>query len=541
MMIPIFLSELVRAIVMMSLSGGLLIVLLLLMKPAVRHRLPKLTQYCFWLVALVVLLIPIGRMVSLPSAVANIAPIQGIVERNVISTTEAQEQLFVEDARNVTVQDALHAGISEVPLAEGPGIATRAVTVFMALYLPIAGLVLLYSLLGYARFIKKLHRSSSAPHPSRYDMLLILTDGKRTPRLIMSEYAATPMLIGVLRPTIVLPKKAYSNEQLQSILLHELAHMRRFDVAVKWLTLLACAVHWFNPFVWAARREIDHACELSCDEVVISGLDTYGKQHYGDTLISLASNKKIPLPVLSTTMCAEKRALKERLSAIMKSKKYTKLTLLLSAIIFLAVTLTACAVAAGSNLNPVPTPELPTNYQIPADAPESPPADQTPDDAPETSEASITTEVSPENNQVQPTEAQQIETQSSEAQYWTTTLTDRGTFTFSPTPDITAGNLIVVQAGTVVTFRESGRSGARFGYAHNLMLTVPDLALWEEALFTDAPHLSDDDWDFDLSGRLRENIAQVLAGGSRSITLTEPGFYVVGLEGEFWLFVEVVG
>jgi len=44
MMIPIFLSELVRAIVMMSLSGGLLIVLLLLMKPAVRHRLPKLAQ-----------------------------------------------------------------------------------------------------------------------------------------------------------------------------------------------------------------------------------------------------------------------------------------------------------------------------------------------------------------------------------------------------------------------------------------------------------------------------------------------------------------
>jgi len=83
-----------------------------------------------------------------------------------------------------------------------------------------------------------------------------------------------------------------------------------------------------------------------------------GKQHYGDTLISVASNKKIPLPVLSTTMCAEKRALKERLSAIMKSKKHTKLTVLLSAIIFLAVTLTACAVVAdGGNPAPAPPPE----------------------------------------------------------------------------------------------------------------------------------------------------------------------------------------
>jgi len=48
-------------------------------------------------------------------------------------------------------------------------------------------------------------------------------------------------------------------------------------------------------------------------------------------------------------MCTEKRALKERLSAIMKSKEHTKLTVLISAIIFLAVTLTACAMGATSN------------------------------------------------------------------------------------------------------------------------------------------------------------------------------------------------
>ena len=233
---------------------------------------------------------------------------------------------------------------------------TRAVTVFMALYLPLAGIVLLYSLLGYARFIKKLRRSSSAPHPSRYDMLAMLTNGKRTPRLIVSGYAVTPMLVGLFRPTIVLPKKVYRNEQLQNILLHELVHMRRLDVLVKWLTLLACGVHWFNPFVWLLRREIGRACELSCDEAVIGSLDTQGKQHYGDTLICVASNKKIPMPVLSTMMCAEKRALKERLSAIMKNKKHTKLTLLVSAILFLAVTLTACAIAAGSNPEYTPPP-----------------------------------------------------------------------------------------------------------------------------------------------------------------------------------------
>jgi len=121
--------------------------------------------------------------------------------------------------------------------------------------------------------------------------------------------------------------------------------------------------------------------------------------------------------------------------------------------------------------------------------------------------------------------------------HWTTMLPDRGTFTFYPVPEITVGNVIVVQAGTVVTFAETGGLEAHFGYVRNLMLTVPDLDLWEDALFAD----SDDNGDFDLSDRLRENIAQVPVGGSRSITLKEPGFYLVGLAGEFWLFVEVVG
>ncbi|MCL2589088.1 MAG: M56 family metallopeptidase, partial [Oscillospiraceae bacterium] len=321
----------------------------------------------------------------------NLAPIQSVVERNVISTAEAQAQPFVGDARDHTAQASPHAGL----LAEEPGVLTNAVTVFMALYLPIAGLVLLYSLFGYARFVKKLRRSSSVPHPSRYDMLAILAGGKRTPGLIISEYAATPMLIGVFRPTIVLPKKAYSNEQLQSILLHELAHMRRFDVLVKWLTLLACAVHWFNPLVWVARREIDRACELSCDETVISGLDTYGKQHYGDTLISVASNKKIPLPVLSTTMCAEKRALKERLSAIMKNKKHTKLTVLISVILFLAVTLTACAVAAGGGTELAPTPE-PTPYVADEQNPD-PDYEEEPNEAPDPNETEPNEASTPNN------------------------------------------------------------------------------------------------------------------------------------------------
>ena len=368
MMIPAFLSEFIRTIIIMSLSGGLLALLLLAVKPFVRHLLPKLAQYCFWLVALAAFLIPVSRIVTLPDTIADITPIHSAVERNIISTTEARDRLL-----DMAMPDLLTAPnfnfapattFANTPPTEEPGLISRAVTIFMVIYPFIFVLVLLYSLIGYSRFTKKLRRGYIIPHSFELDMLGELTNGKRTPRLIVSDYATTPMLIGVFGPIIVLPNREYTTEQLQSILLHELTHMRRFDVAVKWFSLLACAVHWFNPLVWIARREIDRACELSCDEAVIHNMDKYGKQHYGETLITMASTKKIPLLVVSTTMCEEKRALKERLTAIMKSKRYTKLTVLISTFILLAAVLTACAVGVRGGNSDYNT-DVTTNYNSP--------------------------------------------------------------------------------------------------------------------------------------------------------------------------------
>ena len=352
MMIPIFLSELVRTVVIMTATAGLMCLLLLAIKPIIRHRLPKSAQYYFWLVVLATFLIPVSRVVALPGRVADIAPIHSVVERNVVSTAEARDRALISDMSvshfapgNVNVS-APATAVDEAPPLEEPGGVAQAVTVFMVIYPFVFALVLLYNLIGYVLFIGKLRRNYMRPHSHEWEMLRALTRGRRTPKLIVSDYAATPMLIGIFRPMIVLPNREYTGRQMQSILLHELTHMRRFDVAVKWLSLFACAVHWFNPLVWISKQQIDRVCELSCDEAVILNMDVYGKQHYGETLISVASNTKIPMPVLSTTMCEEKKALKERLTAIMKSKKRTRLAVLVSMFIVLGVVLAACTLGA---------------------------------------------------------------------------------------------------------------------------------------------------------------------------------------------------
>ena len=349
-MVPVFLSELVRTVVIMTISGGVLALLFTLLKPVVRHRLPKSAQYLFWLVVLVSFLLPVSRIAALPGVIAGIAPIHGVIERNIISVTEhVNSYIAPSSAQPGTAAADAAVNIGErgtLEISPAPLSATFS-TLFMIIY-PLGVLVvLIYSVIGYARFTKRLRRGCVNPHLFELEALSELSNGKRTPRLIVSGCAATPMLIGVFKPVIVLPNRDYSDDQLYSILLHELTHIRRFDIGVKWLSLLACAVHWFNPLVWITRREIDRACELACDEAVIRSMDSQGKQIYGETLIDMASAKKIPLPVLSTTMCAEKRALKERLTAIMKSKKHTKAAVLFSAAIFLAGALTAFAVGAG--------------------------------------------------------------------------------------------------------------------------------------------------------------------------------------------------
>jgi hypothetical protein len=157
------------------------------------------------------------------------------------------------------------------------------------------------------------------------------------------------MLIGILHPMIMLPEKQYSDTQLQNILLHELTHLRRHDIIMKWLSVLAGALHWFNPIVYLVRREIDRACELACDEAVIMNLDDNGKQNYGDTLIAVVAEHKTPKTVLSTTMGEEKKVLKERLTAIMRNKKRSHITILISAVLLIAVAGTAIALGAGSS------------------------------------------------------------------------------------------------------------------------------------------------------------------------------------------------
>lgn len=231
-------------------------------------------------------------------------------------------------------------------------------------------------LISYSRFARALHRTLRDARESDLAVLAALGGGRR-PALKRNAAAATPMLVGVLRPKIILPDRDYDDKTLENILRHELTHYRRRDLICKWFAVGIYALHWFNPVTRLLRRELDRDCELSCDERLLRHMGRLDKQSYGETLLSLAAEKDLPRRVVATTFATEKRNLKERLVQIMTYKNKGRATLAL--VLAMLLLLCGCGAAAGpaANQGEQPpaevqaAPPTPENVQAPMPTPEN--------------------------------------------------------------------------------------------------------------------------------------------------------------------------
>ena len=109
----------------------------------------------------------------------------------------------------------------------------------------------------------------------RWNMAVALGSRKmglaHCPRTIVSNHKCVPSTIGILQPTLVVPCdwRDWNDEQRDCILLHELAHVRRRDVASQCLARVAKIVHWFNPLVWYAAKKLRAERELASDDCVL--------------------------------------------------------------------------------------------------------------------------------------------------------------------------------------------------------------------------------------------------------------------------------
>lgn len=207
------------------------------------------------------------------------------------------------------------------PAAEPVSPRTSPVTteaLLWAVWLTGAGVILAVRCVSYARFSRSiLRRARPAPKETQAAYAALTGPYRRPPKLVCSPDAVTPMLMGLLRPVVVLPCLSLEREALEALLSHELTHWRRRDLLVKRIAVAVSVLHWFNPAAWWLLGQLDRVCELACDETVCRGWDQARRARYGQLLLELCA---VPAPHFAACL-SKKQCLKERLIHIMDHKR----------------------------------------------------------------------------------------------------------------------------------------------------------------------------------------------------------------------------
>ena len=123
--------------------------------------------------------------------------------------------------------------------------------------------------------IRRIGRRASVVHAA--DWLALLSDCvqsfgvSRAVRLLRNRESTMPITFGTTRPSILIPAIAdtWPEERRRAVMLHELAHVARYDCLTQTLAWAVCAMYWFHPAAWWVARRLRIERELACDDRVL--------------------------------------------------------------------------------------------------------------------------------------------------------------------------------------------------------------------------------------------------------------------------------
>lgn len=203
---------------------------------------------------------------------------------------------------------------------------------------------------GYIRIIqlKRAQRHNvSEAWQNLFDGILKELFIKRKVGFYLSEKVEIPTVIGYFKPIILFPFAAVTAldmKQVESILIHEITHIRRHDYAINLIKCLIEAILFFNPFVWFLGRLLEKEREHTCDDQVLA--TTGNALVYARALLILESIRSNKLPVFALGAFNKKEYLFDRIKRITLMKtntfhtrhKLAAMTFLIAGVIGLAWT-----------------------------------------------------------------------------------------------------------------------------------------------------------------------------------------------------------
>ena len=160
----------------------------------------------------------------------------------------------------------------------------------------VTNILLIYTVIQVTKRNKALKNSVRIETDSRIEELVNSFRLKRQVQIYINDGIKVPITYGVLHPKIIIQSQVLENDNLlKYIIIHEMIHIKKFDIVFTHVKNLIACLYWYNPFVLLASRYMEDDLELLCDKLVIQkvGDTVKNRKEYCLSMLQLIELKEI--------------------------------------------------------------------------------------------------------------------------------------------------------------------------------------------------------------------------------------------------------
>ncbi len=194
---------------------------------------------------------------------------------------------------------SIDVAVIEEEKADSPASAIAGISPWLTVFYFTGLAVMLFRLTRSLRRGHRLKRESTVVDDEALLVMVKRQAGrvglKTAPAVALCSRVTVLTVIGVIKPVILLPASlamGLAPQQLEALLAHELAHIRRFDLVVNLLQRLVEALLFFHPAVWFVSRRVSIERERACDDTVVAA--GWQRVNYADALVRMAELSSSP-------------------------------------------------------------------------------------------------------------------------------------------------------------------------------------------------------------------------------------------------------
>ncbi len=250
-------------------------IILLAFKKLFKNKLSARVQFVIWGLLLIRFLIP-----YLPESKMS-------VYNNIPSYTSISVQPGNNTVYNT--KDNIENIMPQTEIAENNSNKLNAENIMMTIWAIGAVSLFLYFVLTYISFLFSLKKYKNITDEETLDILSEcknITGIKRNIKILSG--GDTPLLKGIINPAIILPE-GYTISEKKDVFLHELCHLKHFDIPFTWLAVIFVCFNWFNPIIWYSFFVFRRDIEVYCDERTLKY--SLEKKGYATLLLKTALRK----------------------------------------------------------------------------------------------------------------------------------------------------------------------------------------------------------------------------------------------------------